>query len=1408
MRLLIDLFGLLDDKMKVIHTYKLLIRFYRCLHTTKESAYERILFYAMIGSTYHSMGYTRSAAQYINKSKALLDSEPDLPEKYKVNWILLTVSYLHEIGQVSSIEELKKIEQSQHSIIYGKKKRTKTEYLTLAQTMSILANMQSEKGKSDSAFAQAHEALRLRSQTLPKQNLDVLKRKEEEANKKDDDPNNEVRREDEDLANTSVDEGETSSAESFFNENMTFNKWGALKAFAESLLQTAALHELQGTVYFAQYYYLKGMCLASILNAPRLKASFLLHLAKVSLKQEKWEEWNTRINEFLNAQTKNQAVLEDVNEDDGEQAASMDISAIEARVYLGDFKRKQAFDATGALVHYDEAETYLLELMESSVTAAIDNILLNNVTETPRVNKMLSRLKPSKDKSENNVRLSLDPLTAPKPARGKKTASSTSALAAVEDCLPMKRMKTRVQTKKARALMMKAVETKDVSLLTEASQILKQCLDELEQLKAASTKSTSIDKAVVLYHLGRLFMLRSELEGSKSCSNWNQSECVVGASPYVTKARRGQKKSAKTPASKSWTDEARSMLERALDYCTSVGSIPQLTRDICQSLALLVGNFEPCRTAFLLNYSLGITIRHEMLSLIASKLMSFRRKKLELLGDVEPDYLEESDSDNKDESESNHSGDTVDLEDQNMLDSDDEIAALTNNLEQLDLAKKKLTFNEDEANEEEGAEEDLATTSVDNVKIKAFKKVKQGTASSKDEQALKESLSHLRKLHKLFSFDTNYNLSEFQAQFIDNLPSNWTVCSLAMTSDKKDLLITRIQAGKIPIVARKTFTDSVKSTAPVVDDTIKKSATSVSVKPGPAKRAALSRTKSEISKQALKTAKDESDSDSSEEPKKPPARAGLKRSTTSVAIKSKKPAAKAPSSKTSEAIPEDKSSNNNNSTAESNTNERPIDATKRLYDRILEENKNTTTAGSYGNNRDTPEDRNKWWTERFRLDEQMKALVDNRMQGELLGYWKSLLVGTVFDTQLRARYNRLAYDLRDHFGQQFEFALNTRLDLFEAFVNSFEFLSDIEINSWVVYLTHGDATAEDEQAINELVEHTKSEYAAQIGDVKPAAPKKKSVKEQEQPKVSVRRNPVIFILDKSLQSLPWESMACLRTTPITRMPSLSFIRARLELAKVLENNCLKFGIDTGKTFYILNPSKDLTATQERFEPLFKKYRWRGMAGHTPSRHHFEEALSNHDLVIYCGHNAGEQYISRTHVANVGHVPNAGPVQQHLGIVRSKETLKASGSTLLRAMVDKLDNKKGPTNTPQAKESVSEYSELTYLNNNAVTMLMGCSSGKLVDNGDFDPDGPILSYLLAGSPAVMGCLWIVTATDTDRFTECVLTKWFDNHADLSLSDMVLIAREECKLKYLNGAAFICYGLPVFLRGHVPDYYTKL
>jgi hypothetical protein len=53
---------------------------------------------------------------------------------------------------------------------------------------------------------------------------------------------------------------------------------------------------------------------------------------------------------------------------------------------------------------------------------------------------------------------------------------------------------------------------------------------------------------------------------------------------------------------------------------------------------------------------------------------------------------------------------------------------------------------------------------------------------------------------------------------------------------------------------------------------------------------------------------------------------------------------------------------------------------------------------------------------------------------------------------------------------------------------------------------------------------------------------------------------------------------------------------------------------------------------------------------------------------------------------------------------------------------------------------------------------------------------------------------------------LFAKWFDECSDVSLPEMIIRAREECKLKYLNGAAFVCYGLPVFLKGHVPSYYS--
>ena len=129
---------------------------------------------------------------------------------------------------------------------------------------------------------------------------------------------------------------------------------------------------------------------------------------------------------------------------------------------------------------------------------------------------------------------------------------------------------------------------------------------------------------------------------------------------------------------------------------------------------------------------------------------------------------------------------------------------------------------------------------------------------------------------------------------------------------------------------------------------------------------------------------------------------------------------------------------------------------------------------------------------------------------------------------------------------------------------------------------------------------------------------------------------------------------------------------------------------------------------------------------------------------------------------------------------------------------------------------------------AVALLMGCSSGALTEAGEFEPYGTPMNYMHAGSPALLATLWDVTDKDIDRFSETVLEKWGlfggahpaifsspvkkgpkqkgkakaqkveDVTGDpTSLDQAVATARDNCILRYLNGAAPVVYGVPVYL-----------
>lgn len=147
-------------------------------------------------------------------------------------------------------------------------------------------------------------------------------------------------------------------------------------------------------------------------------------------------------------------------------------------------------------------------------------------------------------------------------------------------------------------------------------------------------------------------------------------------------------------------------------------------------------------------------------------------------------------------------------------------------------------------------------------------------------------------------------------------------------------------------------------------------------------------------------------------------------------------------------------------------------------------------------------------------------------------------------------------------------------------------------------------------------------------------------------------------------------------------------------------------------------------------------------------------------------------------------------------------------------------------------------EIEKLEIHAAALLMGCSSGVLTCKGSYAPQGTPLSYLFAGSPAVIANLWDITDRDIDKFSKGVVNSWLQSEAEVravSCSACAIIeeprrgrgrktqanghgsnrrwckgcatrqiassigkAREECKLDMLTGAAPVCYGVPTVLR----------
>lgn len=250
----------------------------------------------------------------------------------------------------------------------------------------------------------------------------------------------------------------------------------------------------------------------------------------------------------------------------------------------------------------------------------------------------------------------------------------------------------------------------------------------------------------------------------------------------------------------------------------------------------------------------------------------------------------------------------------------------------------------------------------------------------------------------------------------------------------------------------------------------------------------------------------------------------------------------------------------------------------------------------------------------------------------------------------------------------------------------------------------------------------------------------------------------VLILDKALHCFPWESLPCMDSLAVSRLPSLGCLRERIigQDQEAPMDGPVGYYVNRENGSYILNPSGDLKNTQTTFQkPLQCLNGWDGIVNRVPTEEEIKTTLVSKDLLLYFGHGSGAQYI------------------------RARE-------------IKKLDKC-------------------------AVTMLMGCSSGVLVERGEFEPYGPPTNYMHAGCPALVATLWDVTDKDIDRFAKSTFEHWglFEpgsvgkgkgrmkaesggQISQISLVEAVAKGRAACNLRYLNAAAVCVYGVPVYFR----------
>ncbi|EDO43603.1 predicted protein [Nematostella vectensis] len=254
-----------------------------------------------------------------------------------------------------------------------------------------------------------------------------------------------------------------------------------------------------------------------------------------------------------------------------------------------------------------------------------------------------------------------------------------------------------------------------------------------------------------------------------------------------------------------------------------------------------------------------------------------------------------------------------------------------------------------------------------------------------------------------------------------------------------------------------------------------------------------------------------------------------------------------------------------------------------------------------------------WCQRRSNLDDSLKNVLE-RLERSWLGKWRGVILGRHSMPGVEETLHSCSADLCEALGSRA--GKKCDVHLIQILLDAYSSLSRYEISEALSYLTGLQQDSDKLPAYLEVFTNTATEYTSLVNQIL-----------QKSSLEAVRRHPVILILGKGVQHLPWENIPILRDHEVTRMPSLQFVLSHAQ--QMMHQPC---SVDPEKTYFVLNPDDNLPNTQKLFQKWFEgEPGWRGVTGTKPSQEQYRSALVDNDLFLYLGHGNGRTFLNGSEV---------------------------------------------------------------------------------------------------------------------------------------------------------------------------------